>query len=44
MNILSVFKNLPEDTTLAEAVMNNYDLCDYEFMETLKVFKVCGTS
>jgi len=37
MKILSVFKDLPEDTTLAEVVMTNYELCDFEFMETLKV-------
>lgn len=34
--ILSRFQNLPEDTDLRDVVRENYDLCDYEFIEMLR--------
>eukprot|EP01041_Mallomonas_annulata_P004841 gene4841-9645_t len=36
MNVLQRFQDLPEGMTLSMAVDANYDLCDKEFMETLK--------
>jgi hypothetical protein len=34
--ILAIFKARPDEESLSDAVLKNYDLCDYEFMEMLK--------
>lgn len=36
LKVLERFQDLPQEMTLKEAVQQNYDLCDYNFMELLQ--------
>ena len=37
LNLLSRFQNLPDTIKLDEVIAANYELCDYEFMELLRI-------
>lgn len=36
LQVLSILQNVPEGSTQEHVVQENYDLCDYQFMEMLK--------